>query len=121
MDTEGPDPFYKGPLIFPIMVPSIMIIASLPACKRLISPPEGNSWRLDGEGFPLKTLVVLGEILETRLRESLSIGEGNPLIFFTRPISLALIILTILIAAVPVYKDRRRARQEEVRVQNRRT
>jgi hypothetical protein len=65
VDTEGPDPFYKGPLIFPIMVLSMMIIASLPACKRLISPPQGCSWRLDGEGYPRKTLVVLGFLIAT--------------------------------------------------------
>ncbi len=52
--------------------------------------------------------VVLGEILENRLRESLSLGEGNPLIFITRPISLTLIILTILIVVIPFYKDRRK-------------
>ena len=63
VDTEGPDPFYKGPLIFPIMVLSMMILASLPACKRLISPAEGTSWQLDGEGFPRKTLIVLGLLL----------------------------------------------------------
>ncbi|MBW2427810.1 MAG: tripartite tricarboxylate transporter permease [Deltaproteobacteria bacterium] len=52
--------------------------------------------------------VVLGEILENRLRESLSIGDGNPLIFLTRPISLTLIILTVLIVVIPVYRDRRK-------------
>jgi putative tricarboxylic transport membrane protein len=64
--------------------------------------------------------VVLGEILETRLRESLSIGEGNPVIFFTRPISLALIILTVLIVIIPLYKDRRQVRRAEQRVQDQR-
>jgi putative tricarboxylic transport membrane protein len=64
--------------------------------------------------------VVLGEILETRLRESLSIGEGNPVIFFTRPISLVLIILTVLIVVIPLYKDRRQVRRAEQRVQDRR-
>ncbi len=54
--------------------------------------------------------VVLGEMLENRLRESLSIGDGNPLIFFTRPISLALIALTLLIVVVPLYRDRRSGR-----------
>ena len=52
--------------------------------------------------------VVLGEILENRLRQSLSLGDGNPLIFLTRPISLALIILSVLIVVIPVYKDRKR-------------
>lgn len=63
VDTEGPDPFYKGPLIFPIMVLSLMILASLPACGRLLSPPADSSWQLDGEGFPKKTLVVLGLLI----------------------------------------------------------
>jgi putative tricarboxylic transport membrane protein len=64
--------------------------------------------------------VVLGEILETRLRESLSIGEGNPVIFFTRPISLTLIILTVLIVLIPLYKDWRQVRREKERVQDQR-
>jgi hypothetical protein len=63
VDTEGPDPFYKGPLIFPVMVLSMMILASLPAWVRLLSPPADSSWRLDGEGFPKKTLVVLGLLI----------------------------------------------------------
>jgi len=63
VDTEGPDPFYKGPLIFPIMVLSMMILASLPACKRLFSPADGNSWQLDGDGYPKKTLLVLGLLI----------------------------------------------------------
>jgi len=54
--------------------------------------------------------VVLGEILENRLRESLSIGDGNPLIFLTRPISLVLILLTVLIVVLPLYQDRRKKR-----------
>jgi len=52
--------------------------------------------------------VVLGEILENRLRESLSIGDGNLLIFLTRPISLAVIMLTVLIVVIPLYQDRRK-------------
>lgn len=63
VDTEGPDPFYKGPLIFPVMVLSMMILASLPAWKRLLSPPAASSWHLDGKGFPKKTLVVLGLLI----------------------------------------------------------
>ena len=57
--------------------------------------------------------VVLGEILENRLRESLSIGDGNPLIFLTRPISLAVIILTVLIVVIPLYQDRRKRQRKE--------
>jgi len=55
--------------------------------------------------------VVLGEILEERLRESLSISEGNPLIFFQRPISLCLFIATALIVVIPLILDWRRHRR----------
>ena len=63
VDTEGPDPFYKGPLIFPVLVLAMMILASLPACVRLLFPPADSTWRLDGEGYPKKTLVVLGLLI----------------------------------------------------------
>jgi hypothetical protein len=45
------------------MVLSLMILASLPACGRLLSPPADSFWQLDGEGFPKKTLVVLGLLI----------------------------------------------------------
>ena len=60
VDTSGPDPFYKGPLIFPLLVLSLMILSSLPAAWRLVRPPKYASWRLDGNGTPIKTAVVLG-------------------------------------------------------------
>ena len=58
--------------------------------------------------------VVLGEILENRLRESLSLGEGNPVIFLTRPISLGLFIATLLVMIVPLILDRRRGRAANI-------
>ncbi|UCD79329.1 MAG: tripartite tricarboxylate transporter TctB family protein [Desulfobacterales bacterium] len=63
VDTEGPDPFYKGPLIFPVLVLSMMILASLPAWVRLLTPAADSAWQLDGKGFPKKTLVVLGLLI----------------------------------------------------------
>ena len=66
--------------------------------------------------WPIVNLVmghVLGEILENRLRESLSIGDGNPLIFFTRPISLGLMIASALIVAIPFILDYRKQRNSD--------
>ena len=60
VDSSGPDPFYKGPLIFPLLVLSMMVLASLPFWKRLLTPPEKASWHLDGQGIPWKTIRVLG-------------------------------------------------------------
>ncbi|KIX11784.1 tripartite tricarboxylate transporter TctB family protein [Dethiosulfatarculus sandiegensis] len=59
VDTSGPDPFYKGPLIFPLIVLCMMIASSLPAFYRLAKPPKGATWHLDGGGIPYKTIVVL--------------------------------------------------------------
>jgi putative tricarboxylic transport membrane protein len=64
--------------------------------------------------WPIVNLVmgfILGEILEQRLRESLSLGEGSPVIFFIRPISLSIILLTILIVVVPIILDRRKGKR----------
>ena len=40
-----------------------MVMAALPAARRLVFPPEGASWRLDGAGIPLKTSVILGMLV----------------------------------------------------------
>jgi len=64
--------------------------------------------------WPIVNLVmgfILGEILEQRLRESLSLGEGSPAIFLTRPISIGIILLTALIIIVPLILDWRRKKQ----------
>lgn len=64
--------------------------------------------------WPIVNLVmgfILGEILEQRLRESLSLGEGSPLIFLARPISMGIILLTGLIIVVPLILDWRKRKQ----------
>jgi putative tricarboxylic transport membrane protein len=64
-------------------------------------------------GWPVVSLimgVVLGEIVENRLRQTLSLGEGSLAILFQRPISLALIAATVLIVVVPLALDRRKRR-----------
>jgi putative tricarboxylic transport membrane protein len=55
---------------------------------------------------------VIGPIMEQSLRQSLLLGDGNFMIFLTRPISLALILLAaflIVSAAIPAIARRRRA------------
>ncbi|MFO7783840.1 MAG: tripartite tricarboxylate transporter TctB family protein [Thermodesulfobacteriota bacterium] len=59
VDTSGPDPFYKGPLIFPLLVLSLIFGASLPSLWRLLRPAAGAGWYLDGQGLPLRSLRVL--------------------------------------------------------------
>ena len=61
--------------------------------------------RLEWPIVPWVLGFVLGPIIEQRLRESLSISRGNPLIFVTRPISLGMVIVCILIVIIPMLVD----------------
>ena len=66
--------------------------------------------RLDWPIVPWVLGFVLGPIIEQRLRESLSISQGDPMIFITRPISLALVIICLLVALMPLFLNWRRRR-----------
>jgi hypothetical protein len=59
VDTTGPDPFYKGPLIYPLLALGIMLLSSLPFAWRLSQSQDKASWMLDGAGFPIKPMCVL--------------------------------------------------------------
>lgn len=57
-------------------------------------------------GFPLAPMVlasVLARMMETSCRQSLVLSHGSPLIFFTRPISAALMLVAILAIASSVW------------------
>ena len=108
VDTSGPDPFYKGPLIYPLIVLGLIILASLPSAWRLVKAPENAGWELDGAGFPLKPLVVLFfliaflyglVILGLRISCMLFIGTSLYYLGQRRPVVLVLvpIIMTGLI------------------------
>ncbi|MGA9478973.1 MAG: tripartite tricarboxylate transporter permease [Desulfobacterales bacterium] len=54
--------------------------------------------------------VVLGDIMENRLRQTLSLGDGGLGILFERPITLSILIATLLVIVVPLIMDYRKAR-----------
>jgi putative tricarboxylic transport membrane protein len=59
---------------------------------------------LRGAGFqiaPLILALVIGPMIENSLRQGLNIAGGNLWTVLTRPISLALYILTIVVFTVP--------------------
>ena len=58
--------------------------------------------KLECEPAPLLLGYVLGPLLEENLRRALLISRGDPTVFFTRPISLAFMIATLLILVVMV-------------------
>ena len=63
---------------------------------------------------PLAFGLILGPLVEENIRRSLIIGRGSWTIFIERPISLALILLSLAVLALPLvqsYRQRRRASQ----------
>jgi putative tricarboxylic transport membrane protein len=72
--------------------------------------------KLDMEPAPLLLGFVLGPMMEENLRRALLLSRGEPAVFFTRPISLTLLVisvlLVILVAAPSISRKREEAFQE---------
>lgn len=54
------------------------------------------------EPAPLLLGFVLGPMMEVNLRRAMTISHGTPLIFFTRPLSLGLLVAALLLLAAAV-------------------
>ena len=64
----------------------------------------------DFEPAPMLLGFVLGPLMEENLRRAILIARGDPLTFFTRPISgglLAVAILLLVVAVLPMIRQRR--------------
>lgn len=59
VDRSGPDPFYKGPLLFPLITLCLMLAGSVPSIIRMVRPGK-TQWYLDGHGKPFRAARVLG-------------------------------------------------------------
>jgi putative tricarboxylic transport membrane protein len=60
------------------------------------------------EGAPLILALVLGRNLETSLRRSLIMSEGDFSIFILRPISLGFLIVAVLLLVIPILTQRKK-------------
>jgi putative tricarboxylic transport membrane protein len=58
--------------------------------------------KFDYEPAPLVMAFLLGPMFETAFRQSLIISGGSPLIFLTRPIAAAFILLSLIILGSPL-------------------
>jgi putative tricarboxylic transport membrane protein len=56
------------------------------------------------DGAPLILAMVLGPLLDNSLRQSLLLSGGSAMIFFTRPICLAIFSIVVVILILPVVK-----------------
>jgi len=73
--------------------------------------------KADYEGAPLAMAFVLGPLLELNLRRSLILSDGSFQIFFTRPISAGLMLVTtsiLLISIAPLIWRKRKPIEKSV-------
>lgn len=72
--------------------------------------------KVDCEPAPLLLGFILGPMMEEHLRRAMLLSRGDPTVFFTRPISLAMLVvaafLLLLIIAPTVRRKREEAFQE---------
>jgi putative tricarboxylic transport membrane protein len=61
--------------------------------------------RLDIPASPVILGMVLGKLMEEKMRQSLVISDGSLMIFLTRPISLFLLILAVVSITNPYWKQ----------------
>jgi putative tricarboxylic transport membrane protein len=100
---------------FGILAPLIVILSSIGAYAA--NTQVLDLWIMLGSGvagyifkklkYPLSPLVValvLGDLTEQALRQSLIMSQGSPTIFFTRPISLVFILGSLLLFALPLLR-----------------
>ena len=65
--------------------------------------------RVDIPAAPIILGMVLGKLMEEKMRQALVISDGNMMIFLNRPISLALLILAVVAITNPYWKPMGRA------------
>jgi TctA family transporter len=66
--------------------------------------------KLECEPAPLLLGFVLGPMMEENLRRAMLLSRGDPTVFFTRPISLAMLIiagLLLLLIVAPAFRKKR--------------
>jgi TctA family transporter len=68
--------------------------------------------KLECEPAPLLLGFVLGPLLEENLRRAMLLSRGDPTVFFTRPLSLSMLILAALLLLLIVAPQVRKTREE---------
>jgi len=64
--------------------------------------------KLEIPTMPLAVGLILGPLLESHLITSLTMSRGNPLIFFERPLSLALLATLLALVLIQFFRSKRR-------------
>ncbi len=64
------------------------------------------------EPAPLMLGFVLGPMLEENLRKAMTISRGDPSVFVTRPLSMSMLLIAVVLFAIVVLPAVRRKREE---------
>ena len=68
--------------------------------------------KLDTEPAPLLLGFVLGPMMEENLRRALLLSRGSPAVFYERPISLTLLIISFALIAIVMAPSISKKREE---------
>jgi putative tricarboxylic transport membrane protein len=68
---------------------------------------------LDVPVAPCVVGLILGPLAEQQFRRALTISQGDPSVFVTHPIALALLVIAVLLVVIPVLLRRRRTGRPE--------
>ena len=68
---------------------------------------------LDVPVAPCVVGLILGPLAEQQFRRALAISQGDPMVFFTHPLSLGLLVTALLLVVVPVVLRVLRNRRQE--------
>ena len=68
--------------------------------------------KLECEPAPLILGFILGPMMEENLRRAMLLSRGDPSVFFTRPLSLAFLIMAVAMLIVVALPAIRRGREE---------
>lgn len=71
--------------------------------------------KLDCEPAPLLLGFVLGPMMEESFRRAMLLSHGDPIVFFTRPISLGLLMTAVVLLALVIFPALQRKRGEAFR------
>jgi TctA family transporter len=69
-------------------------------------------FKLECEPAPLLLGFVLGPMMEENLRRAMLLSRGDPTVFFTRPISLAMLIAAAALLLLILAPNFRKKREE---------
>jgi len=73
----------------------------------------GYVWlKIECEPAPLMLGFILGPLMEENLRRAMLLSQGNPMVFFTRPVSAGFLIVAIVMLAFVLAPNIRKKREE---------